>query len=199
MITLDNIKTIFDNNNGYATTDDLRQNGMAYSLVQKNIKQGKIIRIRRGFYQWHETDETNEAATIAGLFPDGILCMDTALLFYGYSDRTPSEWHIAVNKDTSKTRFDISYPFIKPYYYEPDTLSLGMSKESINGIDINIYDRDRTICDCLRSINKMDKETFNKAVQAYIFDPRKNINNLTAYAKRLRVYKKVQDLIGVWL
>ncbi len=199
MISLDNIKTIFNNNNGYATTDNLRQNGIAYSLVQNYIKQGKIIRIRRGSYQWHETDETNEAATIAGLFPEGILCMDTALFFYGYSDRTPSEWHIAVNKDTSKIRFEIPYPFIKPYYFEPDTLSLGISKESINSIEINIYDRDRTICDCLRSINKMDKETFNKAVQAYISDPRKNINNLTTYAKRLRVYKKVQDLIGVWL
>lgn len=76
---------------------------------------------------------------------------------------------------------------------------LGISKGSINGININIYDRDRTICDCLRSINKMDKETFNKAVQKYVADSRKNISNLTAYAKRLRVYKKVQDLIGVWL
>jgi len=45
----------------------------------------------------------------------------------------------------------------------------------------------------------MDKETFNKAIQAYISNPRKNINNLITYAKRLRVYKKVQDLIGVWL
>ncbi len=64
---------------------------IAYSLVQKYIKQGKIIRIRRGFYQWHKINETNEAATIAGLFPDGILCMDTALFYYGYSNRTPSE------------------------------------------------------------------------------------------------------------
>ena len=111
----------------------------------------------------------------------------------------PSEWHIAVNKDTSKTRFDIPYPFIKPYYYEPDTLRLGISKDSINGIEISIYDRDRTICDCLRSVGKMDKETFNKGVQAYIADPRKNISHLTAYAKKLRVYKKVKDLIGVWL
>lgn len=199
MIILDNIKKFFDNNNGYASTDELRESGVSYSLIQKNIREGKIIRIRRGFYQWHEVDETNEASVIAGLFPDGILCMDSALFYYGYSDRTPGEWHIAVNKDTSKTRFGISYPFVRPYYYEPDTLMLGISKGSINGININIYDRDRTICDCLRSINKMDKETFNKAVQKYVADPRKNISNLTAYAKRLRVYKKVQDIIGVWL
>lgn len=197
---MDNMKSIFfSNNNGYATTEELRRNGIAYSFIQKYLKQGKIIRIRRGFYQWHETDETNEAATIAGLFPDGVLCMDSALFYYNYSDRTPSEWHIAVNKDTSKSRFTVGYPFIKPYYYEPDTLALGISKETINGVKMQIYNRDRTICDCLRNINKMDKETFNKAVQAYVSDPRKNINNLTSYAKRLRVYKKVENLIGVWL
>lgn len=193
------IKKVFDKNNGYASTGEIMQRGVTYYDIQKCLKDGKIERVRRGYYKWHVTDETNEAATIAGLFPDGVLCMDTALFFYGYSDRTPSEWHIAVNKDTSKIRFDISYPFIKPYYFEPDTLRIGISKESINGIDINIYDRDRTICDCLRSINKMDKETFNKSIQAYISDPRKNINSLISYAKRLRVYKKVQYLIGVWL
>ena len=192
------MKNVFYKNNGYASAENLRENGIAYSLVQQYVKEGKLIRIRRGFYQWHEADETNEVATIVGLFPDGILCMDTALFFYGYSDRTPSEWHIAVNKDTSKIRFDISYPFIKPYYYEPHTLKLGTCIEVMDGIEISIYDRDRTICDCLRMVNKMDKETFNKAVQSYISDPKKNISNLTAYAKKLRVYKKVQDLIGIW-
>lgn len=199
MIKTDNIKAIFDNNNGYVTTDILKKSGISYFAIQKYIAEGKIIRVHRGLYQWHEIDGTNEAAIIAGLFPDGILCMDTALFFYGYSDRAPGEWHIAVDKDSSKTRFDIPYPFVKPYYYEPETQMLGVCRESMNGININIYDRDRIICDCIRSINKMDKETFNKAVQAYISDPRKNVNNLITYAKKLRVYKRVQDLIGVWL
>jgi predicted transcriptional regulator of viral defense system len=195
----DRVKIVFNKNNGYATMDELRKNGITYYLVQKYYKEGKIIRIRRGLYQWHETDRINETATITGLFPDGILCMDTALFFYGYSDQTPGAWHVAVNKDTSKTRFNLPYPFVKPYYYEPKTLNLGISKELINGIKIKIYNRDKTICDCLRNINKMNKEIFNKAVQGYISDPRKNISNLITFAKKLRVYKKVQDLIGVWL
>jgi hypothetical protein len=45
----------------------------------------------------------------------------------------------------------------------------------------------------------MDREIFNKAVQSYIADPQKNIPNLMAYAKPLRVAKPVRDLIGVWL
>jgi hypothetical protein len=31
------------------------------------------------------------------LFPDAVLCMNTALFYYVYSDRTPAEWHLAVD------------------------------------------------------------------------------------------------------
>ena len=64
---------------------------------------------------------------------------------------------------------------------------------------VRIYDRDRTICDVLRNMNKMDKEIFNKAIQGYVADPKKSIPNLMKYAQVLRVQKKVNEWIGVWL
>jgi hypothetical protein len=76
---------------------------------------------------------------------------------------------------------------------------LGETTGEIDYIKIRIYDRDRTICDILRNMNRMDKEVFNKAIQSYVKDPQKNIPNLMEYAKVLRVQKKVKDLIGVWL
>ena len=51
----------------------------------------------------------------------------------------------------------------------------------------------------MKNMNKMDKEIFNKAIQSYVKDPKKNIPNLMQYAKELRVQKRVRDLIGVWL
>ena len=76
---------------------------------------------------------------------------------------------------------------------------LGETIGKIDFIDVRIYDRDRTICDVLRNMNKMDKEIFNKAIQGYGKDPKKNIPNLMKYAKILRIQKRVRDLIGVWL
>ena len=40
---------------------------------------------------------------------------------------------------------------------------------------------------------------FNKALNAYVKDDKKNLNNLSAYAKKLRVYKKVMELMEVLL
>ena len=133
------------------------------------------------------------------MFADGILCMDTALFHYGYTDRTPSQWHIAVDKDSSKTRFKIDYPFVKPYYIERKYLEIGATFSEMDGIRVRIYDRERVICDCLRYMPKMDKETFNKAIQAYVADNHKNIKMLIEYSKRFGVYKKMQTWIGVWL
>ncbi len=69
----------------------------------------------------------------------------------------------------------------------------------MNDFSIRIYDRERVICDCLRFVNKMDREMFNSAIQSYVADNRKNIPTLIEYLKQLRVYQKMQTWIGVWL
>ncbi len=73
------------------------------------------------------------------------------------------------------------------YRLEPALLSIGVTRGEINFTDVRIYDRDRTICDVLRNMNKMDKEIFNKAIQGYVNDPQKNVPNLIEYAKTMRV------------
>ena len=116
--------------------------------------------------------------------------METALFYYGYSDRNPAEWNIAIDKNTSRQRTRIDYPSVKAYRIEPTILSIGATRGEINFTDVRIYDRDRTICDVLRNMNKMDKELFNKAIQGYVNDPQKNVPNLIEYAKALRVYNE---------
>ncbi len=96
--------------------------------------------------------------------------MNTALFYYGYSDRNPLEWHIAVSKDSGKSRFKTNYPFVKPYYVEPSLLKIGLTVGEIDGNSVRIYDKERTICDCMRHAHKMDKEIFNKATQSYVND-----------------------------
>ena len=192
-------KEIFDRYGGMMRTTQLAEEKVFYLQRQKLIEEGYIEKVRRGYYQWIDHEDFSETGTVIRLFPDAILCMDTALRYYSYSDRTPGEWHLAVSKDSGKSRFNIDYPFVKPYYIEPTVLELGLTKGNMDGYEIRIYDKDRVICDCLRYRNKMDKEIFNKAIQNYIADPEKSIPKLMEYAGPLRVKKIVKDLIGVWL
>ena len=192
-------KSIFDKYGGMMRTTQLAEEKVFYPQREKLIADGYVEKIRRGYYQWINPDDFSEVGTVIRLFPDAILCMDTALRYYGYSDRTPGDWHLAVSKDSGKSRFKIDYPFVKPYYVEPAVLELGLTTGTMDGHAIRIYDKDRLICDCLRYRNKMDKEIFNKAIQKYIADPEKSIPKLMEYAGPQRVKKLANDLIGVWL
>lgn len=192
-------KTIFDRYGGMMRTKDLQKEKILYRTLQKLIQQGAVEKVRYGYYQWINPNDYSEVGTVTRLFPDAIFCMDTALRYYGYSDRTPSEWHLAVSKDSGKSRFKIDYPFVKPHYILPSCLEIGLTFGDMDGYKVRIYDKDRVICDCLRSRNKMDKEIFNKAIQSYIADPEKNIPRLLEYAEALRTKKAVKELIGVWL
>ena len=192
-------KNIFDTYVGMVRTTQLAGEKIFYPQREKLIADGYVEKIRRGYYQWIDPDDFSEVRTVIHLFPDAILCMDTALRYYGYSDRTSSNWHLAVSKDSGKSRFKIDYPFVKPYYVEPAVLELGLITGTMDGHAIRIYDKERLICDCLRYRNKMDKEVFNKAIRKYITDPKKSIPKLMEYAGPLRVKKLAKDLIGLWL
>lgn len=195
----DEYKKIFDRYGGMMRTKDLQKEKIQYRTLQRLIDQEVVEKVRYGYYQWINPEDFSEVGTVIRLFPDAVFCMETALRYYEYSDRTPAEWHLAVSKDSGKSRFKIDYPFVKPHYMEPSWLEVGLTSVTMDGNKVRIYDKDRVICDCLRYRNKMDKEIFNKAVQRYIADPEKNIPHLLEYAEVLRVKKIVKELIGVWL
>lgn len=193
------VRKIFSEHDYIMTTAQLDSYRIYYADIQQLLNEGYIEKIKRGYYHWMETYGEQEVKIINRLFPDAVLCMETALFYYQYSDRTPAQWNITIDKNVSRSRTNIDYPFVKAYRVEPALVPLGETKGSINFVDVRIYDRDRTICDVLRNMNKMDKEIFNKAIQGYVKDPKKNIPNLMEYAKVLRMQKRVKDLIGVWL
>ena len=193
------IYAIFNSYGGMMRTGELSREKIYYADIRWLIREGYIEKVRTGYYQWIKNADPSELSTLVRLFPDAILCMDTALRFYGYSDRTPAQWHIAVSKDSNKTRFHIDYPFVKPYFVEPSLLEFGFASCVMEGVSVRIVDKERMICDCLRYRNKMDREIFNKAIRSYIADPEKKIPNLMEYAKKLRVTKPIRDLIGVWM
>lgn len=199
MYNVEHYKKIFEQYGGMMRTGQLEAEKVFYARRQQLMEDGYVEKICPGCYQWIDHEDFSEVGTVKRLFPDAIFCMDTALLHYGYSDRIPMEWHLAVSKDSGKSRFRLNYPHVKAYYLEPSLLEMGLTTGEKDGHIIRIYDRDRVICDCLRYRNKMDREMFNKAIRTYVIDPKKNVNLLMKYAERLRVKKVAIDLISIWL
>lgn len=192
-------KQIFDAHDGIMKSKEIIGNKIYSRVLKKLTDEGYVEKIKFGYYQWQDERAFSEETIIARLFPDAVLCMESALHYYNYIDRTPTVWCLAVDKNSTKSRFHIDYPKVKPHYIPKKQMSLGVETVMINDTEIKIFNRERIICDCLRRENKLDIEIFNKAIQAYIKDSKKNIPCLMEYAKILRTENKVRNIIGVWI
>ena len=195
---LEKIQKCIEDKGGIAKKEQLSALGIDYRRVLDFLDSKDIIRIKNGYYT-HGIDRFSEEELVAKLFPDALLCMESALYAYGYLTNKPYGFHLAIDKNTSKSRFKMDYPKVIPYYTEPESLKIGATTIEYEGFQFGIYDKERVICDCLKYESKMDRDDFKKAIQSYIKDEDKDISMLMEYARERKVVKKVQSLIGVWL
>ena len=195
---LEKVIQCIDENGGIVKKEQLSDLGIDYRRILDFVDRKEIIRIKNGYYTYG-VDRFSEEELVAKLFPDGLLCMESALYAYGYISRKPYGFTLAVDKNTSKSRFKLDYPKVIPYYTEPESLKIGATTITYANCQFQIYDKERVICDCLKYESKMDRMDFKEAIQSYIKDEDKDISALMEYARERKVVKKVQSLIGVWL
>ncbi len=195
---LERIADLVQEGNGLVQTRQITDLGIDYRRVLQLMDEGYLRRVKSGYYTTKYYEGSEEDMVIR-MFPDGVFTMETALYYYGYLKERPLAWHIAISKNTSKSRFNMDYPTLQPYYSEPKVLELGLSTIEIAGKNVQIYSKDRLVCDCLKYQEKMDREDFKKAVLTYIGDEEKDVAALMAFAKERKVLKKVQNMIGIWL
>lgn len=199
MDTQKQVKEVIVNNGGIAKSADFVAAGIRAADVVNLCNAGILSRVRHGYYELTEKSEVSEEQLLATLVPKGIVCVESALFHYGYSDFAPRKWSIAIPRSMSRTKLNVDVLALQPYYVQAELYDLGKTTDNFNGVVLPVYDRERTICDCFKYRAKLDNEIFNKALNAYANDTEKNLSNLSAYAKKLRVYKKVTELMEVLL
>ena len=192
-------KQVIIEKGGIAKTSDFVAAGIPAVDIVNLCNTGYLERIRHGYYQLADGNTSSEEQLIATLIPKAIICVESALFHYGYSDFAPRKWSIAVPRSMSRTKLDIDALELQTYYVQSEIYELGKTTADFNGVMLPVYDRERTICDCFKYRSRLDHEIFSKALNAYAKDEKKNLQNLSIYAKKLRVYKKVNELMSVLL
>lgn len=193
------IRELIKEHDGVVKTAQLYTLGIDYRRIQNFVDWGVLLRVKNGYYSLQDQKLSDDEMIYRLFGEDGVLTMESALYIYGYLPAKPYEYQIAVDKNTSKSRFHLNYPFVHPYYSEPKVLILGVSEVPFGGGTMKIYDRERLICDCLKYEDRMDREDLKKALLSYIGEPKKDISKLLTYAKERKVLSKVQNRIGAWL
>ena len=88
----------------------------------------------------------------------------------------------------------------KLYYIKPALFDLGRTTLATPaGNEVPVYDLERTVCDVIRSRNKLGTETFIAALKLYAANPKKDLNKLNSYAKKMRVSNVLRQYLEVLL
>ena len=121
--TLEKLRAFINEKGGIVKKEEFAALDVDYRKILEFVEAGTLVRIKNGYYT-DRIDRFSEEELIARLFPDARLCMESALYAYGYIREKPYGWHLAVDKNTSKSRFKMDYPKVIPYYTEPEALEL---------------------------------------------------------------------------
>ena len=173
------------------------QRGISKAMLYKLCKEDKIHRIIKGRYILPD-DMQDELLSISKRSDRIIFSHETALFLHGISDRTPFEHTVTApsnNLPSAAIRAEC-----KVYYIKPELFELGKTVlKAPAGNDVTAYDLERTICDCIRSRNKMGTETFLAALKMYAASPKKDLNKLNTYAKQMRAANVLRQYLEVLL
>lgn len=171
--------------------------GISRAMLSKLCKENKIQRLVRGQYILSD-DIQDELLSIELRSKQLIFSHETALFLHGISDRMPFEH--SVTAPSNKVPSRAIQQDCKIYYIKPELFELGKTKLSTQfGNKVTVYDLERTICDVIRSRNKVGSETFLAALKMYAVNPNKNLNKLNNYAKEMRVAGVVRKYMEVIL
>lgn len=194
---IEKVRDILKDQNGILLTSDLAKFGIPRTYLSILIKNGEIQRISRGVYS-AANYMTDEMASIQARYKGAIFSHQTALYLLGLTDRTPLCYSVTVPAVYNATPLKASGA--KVYFVNRGLYLLGViTIKSPHGNDIKTFNLERTICDVLRSRNKIDIQFVNEALKKYVVHKERNIHQLYDYAKEFRIQNTAREYIEVLL
>ena len=191
------LAAIAKSHGGIIDTKTAVEHGISKAMLYKLCKNEKIHRIVKGQYILPEEME-DELLSISKRSDQIIFSHETALFLHGISDRTPFEHTVTAPSDCVPSAAIKTE--CKVYYIKSELFELGkITLPTPAGNMVPVYDLERTICDIIRSRNKLGTETFLAALKMYAASPKKNLNKLNTYAKQLRVANVLRQYLEVLL
>jgi hypothetical protein len=119
------------------------------------------------------------------------------LFFHGLSDRTPLQLMMTIPSgyNTTLLRDKNTYRF---FYGKPDIHSIGISRIlSPYGNELRVYDKERTLCDCIKKKTVLDSDLVLTAVKQYMRENGTDFAKLLSYAELLKIRDTVKQYMEV--
>ena len=169
-------------------TRELLDIGYNYRRIKALVEDGVIEKIKRGFYKYSEYESSeSEYLDVSKVIGNAVFCLTSALELHELTTYSPYEYQVAIKRKYKLVTPD--YPPIKVYNFDEKYYELGIQMIERDGVNLRVYNMEKTICDCIRYRNKIGQDIVSEAIKEYIRKPNKNFVLLMEYAKECRVAK----------
>ena len=191
------LEELIKKKNGYITTQDAIYEGIHREYLTMLVEEEKLIRISPGVYQSIDAWE-DKLYAYQQKKKHMIYSHDTALFLHGLSDRDPIQYSVTL--PTGYNTSQIKQINLMTYTIKPSLFELGkMTMKSPFGNEITVYDKERTICDIVRSRSRIDQQILKDGLKRYTKDKSKNLNNLLEYAKKMGIDNVLRNYMEILL
>lgn len=187
---------LFQLSNGIVEAKQVSGLGIDNKVLQRMTEKGLIERIGHGLYL--DANLMQDEYVIAQYrCRKCIFSHETALYFHDLSDRTPLQlmmtipagYNTRLLKETDKYKF---------FYCKKDQFEIGITKgKTSSGNLITLYDKERTICDCIRKKDKLDSDIVVNSIKKYMKEPGADLAKLLKYAEFFNVREQVKQYMEV--
>lgn len=189
------IYKVFKTHNGFARTKDILAAGIHTRNIKRAREKGQVIQVKRGLYRLAAIPLISNQGFVdlARAVPGGVICLLSALSYYELTTFNPSVISMAICRGSRRPK--IEYPPVEFYHFSKKQFEAGINKTKIKGHEIQIYNPEKTICDCFRYRNKLGLDIAKEGLSEYLKRKDRDLEKLLEYAEICRI----KPLLQTWL
>jgi predicted transcriptional regulator of viral defense system len=189
------ISSLLNEKNGLIRTADAVNAGISRATLSQLAKDGKIERIAHGQYIQSD-DLPDELYLLQQRSKKIVFSHETALFLHDMAERTPIQHALTIPSD-SKLSPSLSSG-VKIYYVKLELHDMGICElPSKMGSEVTVYNAERTICDILRSRNRVDSQAVAAAMKNYAVRKSQDWSLLSKYAEIFHITKLLRQYLEV--
>lgn len=188
---------LIEQKNGLILTKDAEAIGIPRHYLGLFVKEQLLDRVGHGIYLSPDAFD-DEMYVLQARSNKLIYSHETALYLHELTDRDPLVYVVTVPAGYNAS--NVRKADVKVYTVKEELHSLGTTEGKTEyGRPVTIYNKERTICDIIRSRNSMDIAILNDAIKRYVTSRNKNIPLLLRYAQKFRVQTILRNYLEILL
>lgn len=195
--TVKRLENLSKQHSGYITTAELLRGKVTNRQIGAFVENGLLEKISHGHYWFvnagYEKPADYKALEVCITNPGAIICADSACFYLGLIQVEPERLSVATRR-SDRSKMKVNFPICRHYfgdgYFEDDSVKVTTPMGTYT-----VYDLDRSVCDCIRFKDSIDKDIFDLIIENYRKSGERKTERLYDYAGKVRMLKRVKNYV----